>query len=439
MPRKLSDAVDVNEAVSMDPVEEQADAVEMNEDMAEQEEMPAEEAETAVAPEAEPEAAEEAAPAAEPAQKAEKAPAEEAAPAPRPARRRRKSTKTIEEAVSEMTEKTDAVIRADRDERRSLYQRERVFSSDSDAPAMTRAAEQRNTYLDLASSANTGKVLSGTLMGVDELEISGGKRIVCGVIYYKDFRVYIPQEMLFVMDEEYDSPKARNDAQKYYTSMRLDSEVTFVVTQVSESDKFAFASHLAAVQQKVAENYFTKNRYGKSLVRENGLAEAIVTYVTGSSIGVEIGGMETRIPAEDLSWLYVNNAKVEGYTVGEKILVMVKKISPMTYRFYSPFGNGNAITYNLVAVEASVKEAQENPNDKYYSFFHEGQRVRARITGRSDKGYFARIAELRDALCQDDIDERLPDGTIVSVKIMKMRPDTKNIYARIIDVIKLPD
>jgi len=98
------------------------------------------------------------------------------------------------------------------------------------------------------------------------------------------------------------------------------------------------------------------------------------------------------------------------------------------------------VRYRIKKVTASVKETKEDPSKRYFNDFRVNSSVIAKVTGRSEAGYFVRLgSNKRDALCADTTKRRLPEGTLVSVKITKKQEEGYKIFARIERIIKLPE
>lgn len=328
---------------------------------------------------------------------------------------------------------------ASRQERRSLYRGEDVFSIDEDNPAETEENKLYETFVILGNSQKTGRILEGVLSGVELV----GDKTMCGVVFYNDYRVYIPQPWLFTMDEEenkYDTLTDKLNAQRYYTTARLGAKIRFIVRSIDEAKKVAFASRIAAMERDIRDNYIDRDQRGRTTIREGMTVQARITYVMRSGIGVDIMGAEVFIPSEELSYMYIGDCLAEGYEVNDTINVKIRHIEPFEYRYVNPLtGRTARIPVHLMDVDASHKDTMEDPNKKYFNYFQVGGRYCGQIIGRSVDGYFVRIAGMRDALIQDNREIRIPNGTKVSVRITKKNEADYRIYGMIKTIVKMYD
>lgn len=328
---------------------------------------------------------------------------------------------------------------ATRREKRELYGAgQKVFTLN---PEDDDIAEQQVVY-DLENARRSGKILNADLIGV---ELYANTNLVCGVAYYEDFKIYIPQPLMFPLKGDPDSPEYINNA-RWMIREHIGSEIDFTLLSVDEANRIAMADHLRAVTTDIQENYYDKHN-GHSNIEVGTIAEAKITFVAKrGGIGINIGGVETYIPPEDLSWLYFESAKQEGYFVGNIVRALVKNVKPYTYETQiKAFGSNRKFSYSLLEVTASVKETMPDPSVKYYNDFKVGGLTAGIITGQTEAGYFVRIANKRDSLADDNsgsrrrIMQKLPNGTKVTVRITKKEDKDHKIYCRILDIIKIPD
>lgn len=326
---------------------------------------------------------------------------------------------------------------ATRKERRDLYRGEDVFSIDEDNPAETEENKLYETFVILGNSQKTGRILEGVLSGVELV----GDKTMCGVVFYNDYRVFIPQPWLFTMDEEenkYDTLTDKLNAQRYYTTARLGAKIRFIVRSIDEAKKVAFASRIAAMERDIRDNYIDRDQRGRTTIREGMTVQARITYVMRSGIGVDIMGAEVFIPSEELSYMYIGDCLAEGYEVNDTINVKIRHIEPFEYRYVNPLtGRTTRMPVHLMDVDASHKDTMEDPNKKYFNYFQVGGRYCGQIIGHSVDGYFVRIAGMRDALIQDNREIRIPNGTKVSVRITKKNEADYRIYGMIKTIVKM--
>lgn len=343
------------------------------------------------------------------------------------------------------------IVPASRGERRELYKEDKVWSIDPDAPADTEATELQETYKDLVSSYNTGKILTGVITSTGLVHV-GDSAVPCAFVNYNEFTVIIPADHLYAnasTNKSGEKLEVQNIA--YYLDQRVGSDVSFVVTSVFESEKEAYASAVKAAEINVDKYFVDTDSRGRHRINEGDIVEAQITFVMPRGIGVSIQGVEAYVTRQELSYLHVSNPVLEvdsrgrqKYYVGRKINVKIKSITPVDYKIHHTYKDGQRSiqkdsVFHLIDLDVSVKEAGKNPMMETFGRpgYRVGDKSTGRILDRSEKGYFVRLNETRDILCDDDVD-RLPPGTIVKVKIRRTNPKDFNIYGKIIGIIKLP-
>ena len=328
----------------------------------------------------------------------------------------------------------DAIDKASKKEKKEIYKKESVFTINAEDRIETESDYRKTTWRELLRSLNTGAVLEGTLMSC----VQTGNGFVLGVVTYRDATVYIPAPFLFEFDPAAERTDSPTRAQVYYTNLRLGMEVKFVVKKAEEFNKenpeggpVAYASRLDAISTVAKDYYVDTMSTGKSKIMEGALVRGKVTYLTRAGLGMEIQGADTFIPVTELTWKNVNDVRQEEYYVGQELTVKILSIEKVKHQ-------ANDRTFNLIHVEASVKQATANPADKFYKDFRIDQICLAEVTRIVDEGVFVFLAGKRDAFCKAPRNfETPPIGSLVQVKITRMEDDTKRIYAEMRSVIRM--
>lgn len=392
----------------------------------------------------------------EPTMEEEPEEAEEAAAPKRTRTRTRKRTRAAQHTGRENTlpdelkkEGMVGINAASRKERRELYKEDKVWSIDPDAPAETEATELQETYIDLVSSYQTGKILTGTIASTGLIGESGTP---CVFVNYNEYTVIIPADHLYVnATTNKNGEKLELQSVTYYLDQRVGSDVSFIVLTVFEAEKEAYASAVKATEALVNRYFLDTDSRGRHRINVGDIVEGQITFVMPRGIGISVQGVETYVTRQELSYLHVSNPTTEvdargrqKYYVGKKINVKVKNIAPVKYKIHHSYKNESGSlqkdsVFQLVDLDVSVKEASKNPMAETFGKpgYRIGDKTMGRILDRTDKGYFVRINEQRDILCDDDVD-RLPPGTLVKVKIRRINPKDYNIYGKIINVIRMP-
>ncbi len=352
--------------------------------------------------------------------------------------RHRQVAKAASEVVS-----GDLTERASRRAKRRIYTEDQIFTIDPSAPATSEADERRAVWHELQQAAETGNPLTGVLVSCKNID---GRP--CGIVNYKNIaRVIIPAEWLYVFDEK--TVRARNgessaiakfNTQAYFVNIRFGMEVNFVVLQAKEDDEdnpgagpVAIGSRVDAMQRISRDYFITKQADGDPQLYEGLLAEAKITYLSKTGVGVEVFGTEAFISAEELSWSRISDARYDAanYYVGKIIPVKILSVSQERYTAYGK-------NFNLVMVEVSAKQAVKDPNKLYFNAFTEGQRSLAEVTQITDDGIFVKLEGKRDAICgwpQGGLSIP-PIGSLVQVKIVRKEESNYHIRGEIKGIVR---
>ncbi len=328
----------------------------------------------------------------------------------------------------------DAIVRATKKEAKELYHLdEKVFRINPESKSKTAGEKLYETFLDLVSAYETQTYREGKIIKVSRAEDSG---TVLVTLDYNGYTIIIPASNLFVLSPSAVRNGEINEAYHYYSSLRLGAKVKFNVLKVLEAKKEAFASRLLAMQEESRQYYINPQADGKPILNKGDKCEATIVYITQSGIGVDIFGAEAFIPSSELSWLNITYADRMNFNIGDVIEVRILDIRPITVDV------GNK-TFHLVEVDASKKQAEDDPNIENYKKFQIGDKAEATITYVDDKGYYVNLADMRNAFISFTNDDRkkktlLPAGTVVSVKVTDKNDEGHKIYCEIRGIIKVP-
>ena len=345
-----------------------------------------------------------------------------------------------EEVVGEQGE---GIQKTSKTKARKLYgTKNKVFTIDPDKPVHKSEGEKlHDTYIDLMAAMKTNSIREGVIEKITTV----GENIVAAVVYYNGYQVIIPVSNLFVLNKnsiwDTDDPNA---VQKYYASLRIGSNIKFIIRGGDEEKRIAYASRLLAMEKQSYEYFVEKQSNGKPQIVEGMDVEAVITYVTKTGVGVDVFGSEAFIPVGELQWLYTYDVTEENYEIGDVITVRVKSIKPVEIKI----GDHN---FRLIETEVSAKETQENPNITEYDAFKVGEYNRGVIVRVIEDGYIVRAKgrdekKFRDIKCsfgtyKDPItgkrsDRILTTGSEVTVMITDKVDDGYKIFANLRRLIK---
>lgn len=282
------------------------------------------------------------------------------------------------------------------------------------------AKDSREAFTELAASARAGEVLQGRITAVRDSDIYGP----FALIFYKDYDVIVPFEKLIpphmIPNRDYASKSERESFMKSLLNQRIDTVVPFVVLQVDELSKKATADCLEA-QRMRRRDWFWRRQGRKYRIDTGDVVMGEVVYVTRGGVGIEVGGLELYVRAEDCSYnrINVDNAYYAGQFVKVKILDVKR----------STEGGSRSL-----AVSANLKDAEENPKKLNYNRFAVGDTLTAEVTHVDEHGIFVLLADCMEAKCYFQSGEtNLPqEGDTLRVRIANMTEKDYRINCNII-------
>ena len=174
----------------------------------------------------------------------------------KPAKRKKKS-----EDQNESTEESDATPKKKPEKKRTSVKPIQVISIDEQRSVETEADKEKNDLIDLMESLRVGKVLAGTIQGVERSSDNHSM----AVIYHGAFKIVIPAEEAVIPPDDYRDQNPA-DVLHYLLTKRLGAEVDFIVKGIDKEANVAVASRLAAMKSKRKQYYFGTDRDRKSVV-----------------------------------------------------------------------------------------------------------------------------------------------------------------------------
>lgn len=290
-----------------------------------------------------------------------------------------------------------------------------VVTIDNERRVETEEDKAQNDLLDLLESLKGGRFLTGVIQGVESTE-NGNESFA--VIYHGVFKVIIPA--LELIDEPNDyrglNPK---EVQKYLLSKRLGTEIDYMVKGIDKESGVAVASRKDAMRVKRKLYYFGKDRDGNNLLYPDVCAEARVVSVIRAGIFVEVFGVETYIPLNQLSYQRLMDAKLD-YQTGQRIIVKILEIDKTDPQ--------------NIKIKASVKKARENPYEKVARKYSVDNCYVGTVSLVNESGVFVDLGEGIDCLCYYPKRGRPPRGARVSVRILEINPTTNRLWGVIVHI-----
>lgn len=287
-----------------------------------------------------------------------------------------------------------------------------VLSIDERPSVETEADKAKNDLLDLLESQKTGRILTGTIQGIERPGDSGRS---LAVLYHGDFKVIIPAT------EAVDPPadfrgRDPDEVMHYLLSKRMGAEVDYIVKGIDPKTGLAVGSRLDAMRAKRKEYYLGTDRDGNNLLYSGVCAEARVVSVIRAGIFVDLFGLEIYIPLRELSYQRMLDAAVH-YQPGQRILVKVLDV--------------DRSDRNQIKATASVKQAGENPYEKALRKYTVGNRYVGTVSMVDTNGVFVALDGGIDCLCSYPKRGRPPRGARVTVRILGINHDSNRIWGAI--------
>lgn len=338
--------------------------------------------------------------------------------APKKTRGRKKTAKKASEsdAEADAEEKNagDGVEEAPKPRRRRASARpKQVVSIDERPTVETEADKAKNDLLDLLESQKTGRILTGTIQGVERPADNPSRSLA--VIYHGEFKVIIPAEEAVEPPADYRG-RLPEDVLHYMLTKRLGAEVDYIVKGIDPKSGLAVASRLEAMKAKRKAYYLGTDRDGNNLLYSGVCAEARIVSVIRAGIFVDLFGLEIYIPLRELSYQRWMDAAAY-FQPGQRILVKVLEV--------------DRSDRNQIKATASVKQAGENPYEKALRRYSVGNRYVGTVSMVDTNGVFVALDGGIDCLCSYPKRGRPPRGSRVTVRILGINNDSNRIWGAI--------
>lgn len=288
-----------------------------------------------------------------------------------------------------------------------------VVSIDERLSVETEADKAKNDLLDLLESHKTGRILSGTIQGIERPEDNPSRSLA--VIYHGEFKVIIPAEEAVDPPDDFRG-RLPEDVLHYMLTKRLGAEVDYIIKGIDPKSGLAVGSRLEAMRAKRKQYYLNTDRDGNNLLYSGVCAEARVVSVIRAGIFVDLFGLEIYIPLRELSYQRLMDAA--GYfQPGQRILVKILEV--------------DRSDKNHIKATASVKQASENPYEKALKKYSIGNRYVGTVSMVDVNGVFVALDGGIDCLCSYPKRGRPPRGARVTVRILGINHETNRIWGAI--------
>lgn len=287
----------------------------------------------------------------------------------------------------------------------------RILSIDEQRSVETEADKEKNDLIDLLESLRVGKILTGTIQGVER---SSENRSMA-VIYHGAFKIVIPAEEAVMPPEDF-RDKNPDDVMHYLLTKRLGAEVDFIVKGIDQESNVAVASRLDAMKAKRKQYYFGTDKDNNNLLYAGQCAEARVVSVIRAGIFVDVFGLEVYIPLRELSYQRMMDA-TDNFRPGQRILVKILAL--------------DRTDKANIRLTASVKQSAENPYEKALRRYTVDNRYVGTVSMVDTNGVFVALDGGIDCLCSYPKRGRPPRGARVTVRILGINNESNRIWGAI--------
>lgn len=296
--------------------------------------------------------------------------------------------------------------------------RQQILTINRQNETATQLLPEDVSWHELQNASRTRKILTGELSGLEQLE--NGSYIA--VVYYKEFRVVIPiNEMMMDLTGDSSNEELAIRQSKIINNM-LGSEIDFVVKGIDAKSRSAVASRKEAMLRKRQLFYLTPDNSGTIRITEGSIVEARIIAVTDKVVRTEIFGVECSIPARELTWDWLGNAR-ERFDIGNRLSVKILRIE----------SDG---TPEGIRVQASVKEATNNNVRESLKKCRVQGKYAGKVTDVIRGAVYIRLKTGVNAIAHSCNDPRLPgkndDVSFVVTRLDQERGIAFGIITRII-------
>lgn len=285
---------------------------------------------------------------------------------------------------------------------------EKVVSIEDRPTVRTDADKANDDLLDLLESLKVGRILTGTIEGVEFTE----KHRPLAVTYHGEFKVIIPVDEAVVPPDDFGDRKP-DEVLYALLNKRIGAEIDYIIKGIDSKTGLAVASRLEAMKSRRKQYYFGTDRDGNNILYAGVCAEARVVSTVRAGIFVDLFGVEVYIPLRELSYQRMMDASAY-FQPGQRILVKILDVE-----------RGSK---DVNKVKASVKQASENPYEKALRKYTINNRYVGTVSMVDANGVFVALDGGIDCLCSYPKRGRPPRGARATVRILGINYQTNRIW-----------
>ncbi len=295
---------------------------------------------------------------------------------------------------------------------KNIWNEERVVTIDRQRSVQTNADKQMNNLLDLLESLRSRKIVTGKIAGVENT----GNGVPSAVLQYGEFKVVIPYYECVDPPGDF-RDQDPNDVYRYMLTKELGTEIDFIVKGIDQEGGLVVASRKEAMAVRRRQFYFGQDREGNNILYEGVVAEARITAVIRTGIFVELFGVQSYIPVNELSYNRIIDA-AHHFQNGQRTLVKILKLDRSDPK--------------NISVTLSVKQTQPNPYESVSERFTIGNLYIGTVTMVDINGIFVSLDCGVDVLCPFPIRGRPLITSRATVRITHIDEELKRMRGEIV-------
>lgn len=327
--------------------------------------------------------------------------------------------------------------------RQKIYRNQRsdVLTIDGNAPDAYVSEEEKAHRELLHAIQDKNITLKGTVVSVSapiriQIAQDEWRTVVFAYVLYKHKKVAIPSFKFLPNESEIEDRDILIAMQR-----RIGTEVDFTVLQTDFTDGALInymGSRLDAMRVKRREFWFGRKRQKGEIVyriNEDDVVEARILSVLPKALIVEVFGAETMIPADELAYEYVTDAR-DRFILGERVNVKITDIERDLSGESLNKANG---TYS-VKYHCSIKATMDDPRNTHFYEYEPDQTCRGTVTrvftSNTSLRFIVNVAGEVDVYCwmKEGVKYLPEEGDSVSVHIARRYDDEHRLTGTITHV-----
>lgn len=289
---------------------------------------------------------------------------------------------------------------------------QRILSIDGRRTVATEADKAKNDLLDLMESLRSKRILTGKIQGVEGNPDSEPR----AVVYRGEFKILIPASMCIERPTDFRDMKP-NEVLKYQITKRLGAEIEYIVKGVDPESGVVVASRMEAMEIRRRQFYFGKDRDGNNLLYEGCIAEARIICVIRTGAFIELFGLETFVPLNELGYQRMMDA-MRHFAPGQRILVKVVRL--------------DRSDPEKIKISLSAKQVSTNPYEKVMQKHSVGNHYVGTVSVIHLGGIWVSLDSGLDCLCNFPVQGRPHPGARVTVKLLNINEETGKLFGEIV-------